>query len=293
MSQPSENSEHEFLISQSQHEIEFITEFLKNYKNIVNALESYQKSKLSRNYPESKKQLDSIQKEFSKMDILLKKYSIDQLPLENLNRVKSFFLEEKKLISSFKEKFYYDCLENFDSDFKLYGFENVEGGVGDGAKVKNFFVRFDKDGFKITIFYLVERLKLKFKKIDGLDTKEAAKTISDFYDNPKYSDENIQNTCTKLYQLYLQIKTDDEKAEVIDLLKKFYEIKDDKISIEKRIEFSFILHKIKTLEIKTSDGKSLGTSKATGQFQVDPNHYLSIPEGNSVDIDNVMYVIFR
>lgn len=293
MSQSHENSEQEYLISQSQHEIEFITEFLKNYKNIVNALESYQKSKLSRNYPESEKQLDSIEKEFSKIDILSKKYSIDQLSLENLNKVKSFFPEEKKLVSSFKDKFYYDCLENFDSDFKLYGFENVEGGIDDGAKVKNFFVRFDKDGFKITIFYLVERLKLKFKKIDGLDTKEAAKTIRDFYENPQYSDENIQNTCTKLYQIYLQIKTDDEKIEVIHLLKKFYEIKDDKISIEKRIEFSFILHKIKTLEIKTSDGKSLGTSKATGQFQADPNHYLSIPEGDSVDIDNVMYVIFR
>ena len=51
-----------------------------------------------------------------------------------------------------------------------------------------------------------------------------------------------------------------------------------------------MLHKIKSLEIMTSDGKRLGTSKATGQFQTDPNHFLSLPVGDTVDIDNVMYL---
>ena len=214
------------------------------------------------------------------------------LKFDKLENMRNFFCIEKESLSDLEKKFYYDCMENFDSDFKFFGFENVEGGIDEGAKVKNFHVIFGKESSKITIYYLVDRLKLKISKIDGLDTPSAAKTIHDFYENPQFSNENLKIKFDEIYKIYQTLKNNPEdlKVEVIPILKKFYNISGDKIPTEKRVELSFMLHKIKSLEIMTSDGKRLGTSKATGQFQTDPNHFLSLPVGDTVDIDNVMYL---
>ena len=88
-----------------------------------------------------------------------------------------------------------------------------------------------------------------------------------------------------------------KNIKLVPMMKKFYKIESDKIPTEKKIEFSYIIFKIKDLGIHTSHQKSMLTIGATGQWITDKNVKLDIPtrdsEPDSVDNDNVMEVQFR
>ena len=110
--------------------------------------------------------------------------------------------------------------------------------------------------------------------------------------------EYFKKIIESIYQIYHDYEMKEGKnIKLVPMMKKFYKIESDKIPTEKKIEFSYIIFKIKDLGIHTSHQKSMLTIGATGQWITDKNVKLDIPtrdsEPDSVDNDNVMEVQFR
>ena len=267
----------------------------KNYKNLLTSLKNYNFAKTNNDFPLCIKKLSEIERGISDVYGNFRKLiKNDDLKLNKLNEILNYVQQERSKSDFLEQKIIRDTGLNIENDFKKSGFK-IQGDLDRGIKVKNFLLQYDKKNFKIIIYYLFQ--KEKFTKINGLNNVKAVELIENFYNKLEFQNEHLEKSVEKIFSIYsnLSITKNSSKIRILEVLEEFYAMNNinKKSQSEKRIEFSFILYKIQSLMIKTSNGKSVKLDWATGENIIDKNKQIDVPDSDNTTISkNISFMEF-
>lgn len=277
-------------------EISIFAEITKNYKNLLSSLENYSGAKNNNDFPLCMKKLFDIETKILKIDGDFKKLTKSHdVGLEKLNEILDYVQKEKSKSTLLEQEIIRNVGLNLENDFKKHGFE-IKGDLDGGIKAKHFLLHYDKRNFKIAIYYLFQKEKLA--KIDGLNNIKAVEKIKNFYQKSEFQKESLEKTIEKIFSIYsvLSETNNSSKIRILDIMDKFYDSEDSqKKSIsEKRIEFSFIIYKIESSMMKTSNGKSIKLDWATGENIVDKKKQIDVPDSEqTTSSKNISFMEFH
>ena len=277
-------------------EIDALTEITKNYKNLLSSIENYSGAKNNNDFPLCIKKLSDIESNTIKITDYFKKLTKSEyVQLEKLNEILDYVQKEKSKSNLLEKEIIRNVGLNLENDFMENGME-IKGDLDGGIKAKNFLLHYDKQNFKIIIYYLFQ--KEKFVKIDGLNNTKAVEMIKNFYQKTDFQKESLEKTLVKIFSIYSNLSeiNNSSKIRILDIMDKFYDPENSqkKSMSEKRIEFSFILYKIESSMMKTNDDKSMKLGWATGENIIDKKKQIDIPNSEQTTTSkNISFVEFH
>ena len=282
------------MVQKSNSNINDLNEILKAYKNIVLNIESYISGISSNNYPLCVKKISDSEEKIKQIKtIISEKLGNENFHFKGIDEITQIIGNEKNKLSALEKEMILDFGQNISSNLESCGLKIQGGDVSNGIKIKNFLLEFDKRNFKINIFYLAK--KEKFAKIDGLDTKLAAEKINEFYKLPQFQTEQIQKYFTDICGIYskLSIEKNASNIELGEIMNEFLiKIESyEKLPIDKRIFFSYILFLINRSSLKTMEQKSIKMNWATGDNIANRKIQLDIPTSEiQIDSRNISHL---
>jgi len=275
-------------------EMNQLIEITGNYKKLIGFLDDYQKAYNSRNHKECKKVIEQIKIKYEFILNAFEKISLDQkIVTKSFVDIKKFIDDELNTLPELKEKFCENCATNMDREFNEYQLKITKGNIREGIHIKNFYLEFNIDDPVIIIHYL-DKVE-KFQKIEGLNIKEVGRSIQDFYQMDEFTMTSLEKKMEKLHEICSTYRNkENQNIKLIPLLRKYLNISEnDKVPLFEKIKFSFAIYRIKDLNLKTNDGRSLEKIYSTGEWINKKDIKLNIPNSDTTDSDNCMEIEFR